>query len=105
MFQDIVALGTDIDRRGSRHIGSMLVARMTVAGKLRAALPVARRSSPFVDWLRRLKDPLRNTTQIGRWMARLPVGDVLEIQRQALELLANFPSGGRERQRRSSKRC
>jgi len=33
MFRDIVALGTDIDRRGSRHIGSMLVARMTIAGR------------------------------------------------------------------------
>jgi hypothetical protein len=43
-----------------------------------------------------LKDPLRNTTQIGRWIARLPAGDVLEIQRQALELLANFPGGGRD---------
>jgi len=32
MFRDVVALGTDIDRRGSRHIGSMLVARMTIAG-------------------------------------------------------------------------
>ena len=32
MFQDIVALGNDIDRRGSRHIGSMLISRMTVAG-------------------------------------------------------------------------
>ena len=51
---------------------------------------------PLLDWLRRLKDPLRNSTQIGRWMARLPAGDVLEIQRQSLELLANFPSGGRE---------
>jgi hypothetical protein len=49
---------------------------------------------PVIDWLRRLKDPLRNSTQIGRWMARLPAGDVLEIQRQSLELLANFPIGG-----------
>jgi PmbA protein len=32
MFRDIVALGSDIDRRGSRHIGSMLIARMTIAG-------------------------------------------------------------------------
>jgi PmbA protein len=32
MFQDIVALGSDIDRRGSRHIGSMLISRMTIAG-------------------------------------------------------------------------
>jgi len=32
MFQDIVALGNDLDCRGSRHIGSMLVSSMTVAG-------------------------------------------------------------------------
>jgi PmbA protein len=32
MFQDIVAIGNDIDTRGSRHIGSMLIARMTIAG-------------------------------------------------------------------------
>ncbi|HET8832569.1 MAG TPA: hypothetical protein VFN86_10865 [Casimicrobiaceae bacterium] len=51
---------------------------------------------PALDWLRRLNDPLRNSTQIGRWMARLPAGDVLEIQRRSLELLATFPAGGRE---------
>lgn len=33
MFRDIVALGTDVDRRGSRHIGSVLVAQMTIAGR------------------------------------------------------------------------
>ena len=32
MFHDIVALGNDIERRGSRHIGSMLISRMTIAG-------------------------------------------------------------------------
>jgi PmbA protein len=32
MFRDIVALGTDVERRGSRFIGSVLVSRMTVAG-------------------------------------------------------------------------
>ena len=32
MFRDIVALGNDIERRGSRHIGSMLISRMTIAG-------------------------------------------------------------------------
>jgi PmbA protein len=32
MFMDIIALGNDIDRRGSRHIGSMLISRMTIAG-------------------------------------------------------------------------
>jgi PmbA protein len=33
MFRDIVAIGRDVDRRGSRHIGSLLVGRMTVAGQ------------------------------------------------------------------------
>ncbi len=32
MYRDIVAVGNDVDRRGSRHVGSMLVGRMTVAG-------------------------------------------------------------------------
>jgi PmbA protein len=32
MFRDIVAIGNDVDRRGSRHVGSMLIGRMTVAG-------------------------------------------------------------------------
>ena len=33
MFKDIVAIGRDVDTRGSRHIGSVLVGRMTVAGQ------------------------------------------------------------------------
>ena len=33
MFRDIVAIGRDVDRRGSRHVGSVLVGRMTVAGQ------------------------------------------------------------------------
>jgi PmbA protein len=32
VFRDIVAIGSDVDRRGSRHVGSILVGRMTVAG-------------------------------------------------------------------------
>ena len=32
MYRDIVAVGSDVDRRGSRHVGSMLIGRMTVAG-------------------------------------------------------------------------
>jgi PmbA protein len=32
MFRDIVAIGNDVDRRGSRHCGSVLIAAMTVAG-------------------------------------------------------------------------
>ena len=33
MFRDIVAVGSDIDRRSSRHVGSILVGRMMVAGR------------------------------------------------------------------------
>ena len=33
MFRDIVAIGRDVDRRGSRHVGSILISRMTVAGE------------------------------------------------------------------------
>jgi PmbA protein len=32
MFRDVVAVGRDVDRRGSRHVGSVLIGRMTVAG-------------------------------------------------------------------------
>jgi PmbA protein len=33
MFRDIVAIGTDVETRGSRQVGSILVERMTVAGE------------------------------------------------------------------------
>ncbi len=33
MYTDIVAIGRDVDRRGSRHVGSVLIGRMTVAGQ------------------------------------------------------------------------
>ncbi len=32
MFKGIVALGTDVETRGSRRVGSILIDRMTVAG-------------------------------------------------------------------------
>jgi PmbA protein len=33
MFRGIVAIGNDVDRRGSTHVGSLLVDRMTIAGQ------------------------------------------------------------------------
>jgi PmbA protein len=33
MYRDIVAIGRDVDRRGSRHVGSILIGRMTVGGR------------------------------------------------------------------------
>jgi len=32
MYRDIVAIGNDVDRRGSRHCGSVLIGAMTIAG-------------------------------------------------------------------------
>jgi PmbA protein len=32
MFRDIVAVGNDVNRRGSRQCGSILIERMTIAG-------------------------------------------------------------------------
>ena len=32
MYRDIVAVGNDVDKRGSRQCGSMLIGAMTVAG-------------------------------------------------------------------------
>ena len=32
MFRGIVAIGNDVDRRGSKQTGSILIDRMTVAG-------------------------------------------------------------------------
>jgi PmbA protein len=33
MFRDIAAIGTDVETRGSRRVGSILIGRMTVAGE------------------------------------------------------------------------
>ncbi|MEW5769548.1 MAG: metalloprotease PmbA [Pseudomonadota bacterium] len=33
MFRDIVAIGSDVETRGSRRVGSILIGRMTVAGE------------------------------------------------------------------------
>ncbi len=33
MYRNIVAIGNDVDLRGSRHVGSVLIGRMTVAGR------------------------------------------------------------------------
>ena len=33
MYRNVVAIGNDVDRRSSRHTGSMLIERMTIAGQ------------------------------------------------------------------------
>ena len=51
---------------------------------------------PLFDWIRRLNDPLRNAKLARRWISKLPRGDVLEVQRQCLELVGNFPGRRKE---------
>ncbi len=49
----------------------------------------------LMAWRRSLSDPLRNAPAVTRWMATLPAGDVLQLQREALELVSSFPGGRR----------
>jgi hypothetical protein len=49
-----------------------------------------------VNWFKTLHDPLRNANLAGRWIAQLPSGDALAIEKEALELIAEFPGARRE---------
>ena len=46
-------------------------------------------------WRRALRDPLRGGTAATRWVTSLPSGDALQLQREALDLVASFPGGRR----------
>jgi len=46
---------------------------------------------PIVNWARSFSDPLRNATGASRWIAELPVSDVMAIQSEALDLVTAFP--------------
>jgi len=52
--------------------------------------------NPLVAWVRRLSDPLASANHAQRWIAELPAGDVLVIQKEALELVAGFPGSRRD---------
>ena len=98
IYRDIVAIGRDVDRRGSRHTGSILVGRMTVAGHL-GAVRRTRSPTPMLEpaftWIRSLKDPFRNPNAAAQWIAGLPATDAMALQKEALELVANFPGSRR----------
>lgn len=49
----------------------------------------------LVAWQRSLSDPLRNGAAATRWIAGLPAGDALQLQREALDLVAAFPGSRR----------
>ena len=49
----------------------------------------------LLAWRRSLSDPLRNAPAATRWMASLPAGDALHLQREALDIVSAFPGGRR----------
>ena len=64
--------------------------------------------NPLVAWVRRLSDPLASANHAQRWIAELPSGDVLAIQKEALDLIAGFPGSRRDvgpAQRHGGERC
>jgi hypothetical protein len=49
-----------------------------------------------LDWVRTLNDPLRSAKTASRWIGALPSGDPLSIQKEALEVIADFPGARRD---------
>ena len=52
--------------------------------------------TPVVNFFRTLNDPFRNAHTAARWIAALPATDALSIQKEAQELVAEFPGARRE---------
>ncbi len=50
---------------------------------------------PALTWIRSLKDPFRNPNAAAQWIAGLPATDAMALQKEALELVANFPGSRR----------
>jgi len=67
-----------------------------MAAPQRAAAGGGGRSNPIVAWVRRLSDPLSSAQHASRWIGDLPVGDVLAIQKEALDLVGGFPGPRRD---------
>jgi hypothetical protein len=47
-------------------------------------------------FVRAFGDPLRNALSADRWIAQLPTGDPIDVQKEALELVARFPGARKE---------
>ncbi|MFO1282488.1 MAG: hypothetical protein U1F51_08455 [Burkholderiales bacterium] len=62
----------------------------------RAVPSASRSSSRIVAWVRRLSDPMSSAGHAARWISELPAGDVLAIQKEALDLVAGFPGSRRD---------
>ena len=50
----------------------------------------------MITWVKSLADPLRSASYADRWIAQLPTGDAIAIQKEALELVATFPGARKE---------
>jgi cyclic-di-GMP-binding protein len=50
---------------------------------------------PALTWIRSLKDPFRNPNAAAQWIAGLPTTDAMALQKEALELVTNFPGSRR----------
>ena len=51
---------------------------------------------PVLNFFRGFKDPLRSGAQAARWIAALPTGDILALQKEALEVVASFPGARKD---------
>ena len=49
----------------------------------------------LLAWRRSLSDPLRNEGAAARWIEGLPAADMLQLQHEALDLIASFPGSRR----------
>jgi len=61
-----------------------------------ATLSTRPMGNPLVAWVKRLSDPLASANHAQRWIAELPAGDILAIQKEALDLVAGFPGARRD---------
>jgi hypothetical protein len=51
---------------------------------------------PVYNFFRGFRDPLRSGAQASRWIAGLPSGDVLALQKEVLDVVAGFPGPRKE---------
>jgi len=51
---------------------------------------------PVLNFFRGFKDPLKSGAQAARWIGGLPTGDILALQKEALEVVASFPGARKD---------
>jgi hypothetical protein len=51
---------------------------------------------PILNWFRSLNDPLRGAGTATRWIGALPPGDAIALQKEVLDLVAEFPGARKD---------